>query len=108
MKLSKCKECNQQFDWGKVYKSLWFIKPQRRIIQCKKCGTKHDLSPLSRYISFFLCIPILILGIISKNLFLDNIFVGVILMLMFSLLLSLLLPYLVNHEKINLNYMKKP
>ncbi|WP_041808435.1 TIGR04104 family putative zinc finger protein [Evansella cellulosilytica] len=93
MRLSKCKECNHQFNWLKVYKSLWFNKPQRRIIQCSKCETKHDLSPRSRFISFVLLIPIIILGVMFLNLFsanifsfsLTNIFIGVTFILIFSL-----------------------
>ncbi|MBU9713555.1 TIGR04104 family putative zinc finger protein [Evansella tamaricis] len=74
MKLSKCKKCTHQFNWLKVYKSLWFNNPQRRIIQCSKCGTKHDLSPRSRFVSLVLLIPMLIFGVMFTNLFSVNIF----------------------------------
>lgn len=58
--LQKCKNCNEQFSWNKIYKSLWLnYKP----IKCSECKTTHKITILGRFTFVSLTIlPMLIFG----------------------------------------------
>ncbi|WP_035725596.1 TIGR04104 family putative zinc finger protein [Gracilibacillus boraciitolerans] len=98
MTLLRCNVCKHQFGWKIIYRSLWF---SFRTIQCSECGTKHDVASRSRHISMLLLIPMLLLGWVLNNFISFNpvsMVVGLVLILLFGVVISLFLPYLVKYS----------
>ncbi|WP_416150090.1 TIGR04104 family putative zinc finger protein [Salipaludibacillus sp. HK11] len=108
MKLSKCSRCNHQFKWKTIFNSLWSHNWNKTFINCSKCGTKHNLAPRSRFIPMLLLTTIFLFAIVINNLFVNDSFPFLLFFLIFInvyILITLVLPYLVNYEKINTNYL---
>ena len=68
MKLPTCNECNQTFEWRKVFISLW----KNSEIQCRHCGANHNIPPRLRLItSAMLFMPVMLTNNLFYN-FLSN------------------------------------
>ncbi|WP_169819102.1 TIGR04104 family putative zinc finger protein [Anaerobacillus arseniciselenatis] len=110
IKLNKCKECNHKFEWKKIYVSLWSNSWTEKFIKCSKCGTKHILTPRSRYApsAFILLLPLMLSNLI-RNYYqipftIFNAFIIVSTGLIFIILVSLIVPFFVRYERLkNIN-----
>jgi CXXC-20-CXXC protein len=99
MKKQKCKLCDHYLEWKKIYASLWF---PHRTIQCSKCESKHIIMSSShKYISLFIIISMLALGIIINHIissFPISMVVGLPSIIIFGLLISLFMPFFVKYS----------
>lgn len=98
--MPKCKSCNRQLEWKRVYTSLWFPS---KVIKCSECGTNHNISSRThRCISLSILIPMLLLGLVLTNLFSFtipmNFIVGIVLIFFIGMLISLFIPYFIKPE----------
>ncbi|WP_442788831.1 TIGR04104 family putative zinc finger protein [Halobacillus sp. HZG1] len=96
MKLPKCNVCNHQFNWKKVYISLF----KSNTIHCEKCGTDLDATNLGRLKVFFVLLPMLLISWIY-NIYDYSDFgflISLLVMILIAFLISLFLPYLVKYE----------
>ncbi|WP_456270968.1 TIGR04104 family putative zinc finger protein [Bacillus sp. AK031] len=93
--MQNCEQCNNQFSWGSIYRSLWgwMYKP----IKCEKCGSLHNITLRGRFASTFLTVVPMLLFV---NLFspFNNITVSVAAGLSIAFLGSLLTPYFVTYK----------
>lgn len=103
--MQKCENCNIQFRWSEIYKSIWkSYKP----IKCEKCDTTHKIIASSRwFFSFFSILPMLILGYSLAPFY--NVFVTLSTAIIVCIIGSLAVPFLVTYkaEKIICNNVPK-
>ncbi|MUK87878.1 hypothetical protein GMD78_05625 [Ornithinibacillus sp. L9] len=93
--MQKCKNCNEQFSWTKIYHSLWWnYKP----IHCNQCGATHKVTIPSRFI--FVSLTILPMVIFANFLSPFNNPFGTIGIALFILVIgSMLTPFCVRYKK---------
>ncbi|ALC91630.1 hypothetical protein AM500_18940 [Bacillus sp. FJAT-18017] len=96
MGLQRCGECKKKMKWSQIYKSL-FLGYR---IKCSHCGTEYRANFSSRIlIGLLISVPIVvILGPYAKNQSFTIPFT-VTVGLVYSLLISLIFPYLVKYER---------
>ncbi|MFP3513066.1 hypothetical protein SB775_26440 [Peribacillus sp. SIMBA_075] len=90
MNIQKCESCENQFTWREVERTTTAGFGYQPLI-CKKCGTKHEVTTMTRIIVALL-VPIFIFILNSSNLlpFYIPFYVGlpIILVLFFAVMLS--------------------
>lgn len=92
--MQKCENCNKQFSWSKINKSIrWTYKP----IECDKCGIEHRITLSGRLTFVFLTIvPMLIfINVLSPF---DNFMVTFIIGMSILIIGSLLTPYFLKYR----------
>ncbi|KOO51528.1 TIGR04104 family putative zinc finger protein [Viridibacillus arvi] len=96
MWLQNCEKCKFQFNWSKIFKSIWAAY---RPIQCSQCGTKHRITFTSRTLISLLTIPpMMIFGSSLLNKWSLSISYTVLIMIIYGVLLSVVFPYLVKYS----------
>ena len=92
--MQKCKNCNAQFSWNKIYKSFWWnYKP----IKCDNCGTEHRITISGRITFVSLTIlPMLIFGNFLSPF--NSVFVTLGTALLIFFVGSLFIPFLVTYK----------
>lgn len=95
--MQKCKNCNTEFSWGSIYKSLCLgYKP----IECEKCNEEHIITVLGRFIFVSLTIiPMLVFGHFLSPF--DNGFQTIAVSIAILIIGSLFTPYLVKFKEVD-------
>lgn len=95
MNLPKCNGCHNQIQWSKVFKSYWSgYKP----IQCQKCKTELKVTFSSRTstaISQSISTALIIFIFLYYQL---NIYLGALVIILVSFLISLLFPFIIKYN----------
>ncbi|MGP4040935.1 TIGR04104 family putative zinc finger protein [Gracilibacillus sp. D59] len=93
--MQKCKNCNAQFRWNKIYKTFWLnYKP----IKCSECKTIHNITIIGRFTVVSLTIlPMMICSYILTPI--SNIFTTLGVGLCILILGSLLTPFVVTYKE---------
>ncbi|MBP1970503.1 CXXC-20-CXXC protein [Virgibacillus natechei] len=94
--MQKCKNCNSQFSWSKIFKSFW---PAYEPIECDNCGTKHKITNLGKStVGAMSLLPIFIFGYVLYPL--GNTFVMVGIGFLIGIIGFLLTPYVVKYKEV--------
>ncbi|HWL23114.1 MAG TPA: TIGR04104 family putative zinc finger protein [Ureibacillus sp.] len=98
MEIQRCTKCQTKLKWFAIVKSIWSgYKP----IQCSDCGKQYAISFKTRYkTTFSLILPLVLFGIVIKNVFLFSSVNTILAMLLFGVFITFLLPFTI---KYNLN-----
>ncbi|MBU8790558.1 MULTISPECIES: TIGR04104 family putative zinc finger protein [Bacillaceae] len=93
--LQSCENCNAEFSWSRIYKSLfWNYKP----IKCNECNTIHKITIPSRFIFVsFTILPMLIFGHFLSPF--SNIIVTLGIAFFIFIIGSLFTPFLVTYKE---------
>jgi CXXC-20-CXXC protein len=95
MGLQKCGECKKKMKWSQIYKSLLLSYT----IKCSHCGMEFRTNFLSRVlIGLLISLPILVILVPYAKKQSFTIPFTVTVGLVYSLLISLIFPYLVKYE----------
>lgn len=90
MVIQKCGNCGRQFKYKDLFKSFW----PKNSIDCKNCGTSHEVTILS---SFFISALIIIPSFSISNL-IPNILLRLLIISTWIMILMALHPFIVRYK----------